>query len=515
MYSILVADDEDIIREGIKYLFDYESLGFTIAGEAATGTDAYESIMKLNPDVVLMDIRMPGMTGLEVISEVKRCGYDGKIIILSSYTDFKYAQEAIRHGVQYYLTKPIDEDELEKILRTFAEEFEQQKLEESTSEHYRHKAHDSIVKDILLGEADLSSISLRDMHLEADVYQVLIHEKYSMNADDAAYDFCDLLRVTNQNNHSFDSISLEYNDVILLKGTTAINKFKDFLERYEREIRPQKNSPLDTLFITYGRCVHSLDEIPESYQEAYKLLHRRFFCDPEQHTIGYMDLPAFENNTSIINKELLEEYTASLLNYIQSFNRNMVAQTLRQLQDELYNASDSIEAIKLFLADLYLRIKEKMNHLYPNNTIPFSSNADIIRTIEQKFFLYEIILFFTEQFELIMSATGTSNRDSVLDDILHYINVNYASNITLENIAPLFGYNSSYLGKIFSKKMGENFNSYVDHIRIEHSKELLLSDDSKVYVIAEKVGYRNVDYFHIKFKKYVGQSPAEFRKKNK
>ena len=92
---------------------------------------------------------------------------------------------------------------------------------------------------------------------------------------------------------------------------------------------------------------------------------------------------------------------------------------------------------------------------------------------------------------------------------------NHASNITLENIAPLFGYNSSYLGKIFRKKMGENFNSYVDHVRIKHSMELLCSSELKVYAIAEKVGYRNVDYFHIKFKKYVGKSPAEYRKEHK
>ena len=116
---------------------------------------------------------------------------------------------------------------------------------------------------------------------------------------------------------------------------------------------------------------------------------------------------------------------------------------------------------------------------------------------------------------MIMSSIGNSSRESVLDDILHYINHNYASNITLENIAPLFGYNSSYLGKIFRKKMGENFNSYVDHVRIKHSMELLCSSELKVYAIAEKVGYRNVDYFHIKFKTYVGKSPAEYRKEHK
>jgi two-component system response regulator YesN len=84
----------------------------------------------------------------------------------------------------------------------------------------------------------------------------------------------------------------------------------------------------------------------------------------------------------------------------------------------------------------------------------------------------------------------------------------------LENIAPLFGYNSSYLGKIFSKKMGINFNAYLDNIRIEHSKELLLGDKTQVYKIAEMVGYRNVDYFHIKFKKSTGITPAEYRRQN-
>jgi two-component system response regulator YesN len=112
-----------------------------------------------------------------------------------------------------------------------------------------------------------------------------------------------------------------------------------------------------------------------------------------------------------------------------------------------------------------------------------------------------------------MSATGNSSRDSVLDDILYYIEHNYASNIKLEGIAALFGYNSSYLGKIFNKNVGESFNSYVDQVRIKHAIELLVENKHKVYEIAEMVGYKNVDYFHKKFKKYVGESPAEYRKK--
>ncbi len=515
MYKILIADDEAMIRQGIKCLFDWEELGYTIVDEAANGDSAYEKIMSLTPDVVLIDIRMPGMLGLEVIRKVREEGFNGKVIILSGYSDFKYAQEAIRYGVQYYLTKPIDEDELEEILHTIRHELDAAYSAVSTAEHYREKAHDSIVQDILLGNADLSKLNLSELHMISDIYQVVIYEKYSHNASDATYRFSDLLRVTNQDNHSYDAIIVNKQEVILLKGRFAIQQFNDFLERYEREKRPQKDSPLDSLFITYGRCVHSLQDVPASYTEASKLLHRRFFCEQGQHTIGYDALPDFEHNTPIINDTMRNEFASKLLNYIQAFNRNKTGETLKELQDALYDASDSIDAIKLFLADLYLQIKEQINHLYNTIEIPFAGNAEIIRSIEDKRYLYEIILFFSAQFEIIMSSIGNSSRDSVLDDILHYINHNYSSNITLENIAPLFGYNSSYLGKIFSKKMGENFNSYVDHIRIERSKEMLIKEDLKVYNIAEKVGYRNVDYFHIKFKKYVGQSPAEFRKKYK
>ena len=112
-----------------------------------------------------------------------------------------------------------------------------------------------------------------------------------------------------------------------------------------------------------------------------------------------------------------------------------------------------------------------------------------------------------------MNALGNSSRDSVLDDILYYIEHNYHTNIKLESIAALFGYNSSYLGKIFHKAVGENFNSYVDQVRVKHAIALLTENQYKVYEIAERVGYKNVDYFHKKFKKYVGESPAEYRKK--
>ena len=214
-----------------------------------------------------------------------------------------------------------------------------------------------------------------------------------------------------------------------------------------------------------------------------------------------------------LDDDLLSDFANRFIGYIQSYNRKMVVETLSELEDSMMQAEDDINNIKLFLTDIYLQIREKMNQNYASAEIPFEANSIVIDFINNQNYLYEIIRFLSKQFEMIMNATGNPSRDTILDDILFYIDHNFKNNIKLETIAPLFGYNSAYLGKIFNKTVGESFNSYIDHRRIDYSKQLLLENKLKVYEIAEQVGYKNVDYFHKKFKKYVGESPAEFRKR--
>lgn len=509
--NVFIADDEAIIREGLKYIINWNELGFTICGEASNGEDTLSAILDLNPDLVLLDIRMPKLQGTEIVRLAREQNYRGHFIILSGFSDFTYAQAAIRYGVDFYLTKPIDEEELYHAVKTVSDTLQQEHLHKNTVEQYREKAKYTILRDIILNASDYRTINLNEINLSSNVYQVVIYENYNQDTFNPTYSFADLLKVTNQGNSSFEHIKIHQQDVILLKGTFALERFRDFLRHYETS--PQKGSPLDSLFLTYGRLVYKVEDIHSSYEDALILLNRRFFCEQNQHAIGYEQLPSFENCIYEISQEATTQYCSQLCDYIQSYNRNMIAETLLRLEKNLYCTKTDLSAIKLFLTDIYLEIKQMISHIYSTSDIPFPSNSSVIDFIESKYYLYEIILFFSEQFEMIMNAIGNSSSESVLDDIVHYINHNFRDNIKLENIAPLFGYNSSYLGKIFNKKMGESFNSYVDHVRIEHSKELLLQNTLKVYEIAEQVGYKNVDYFHKKFKKYVGESPAEFRKK--
>jgi len=509
--KVLIADDEALIREGLKLVVDWDKLGFTICGEASDGDETLKCILELEPDLVLLDIRMPNLQGTEIVQMARERNYKGHFIIISGFSDFKYAQAAIRYGVDYYLTKPIDEDELSQALTVVKAALHTEHQQSDTMNQYREKAKSTILRDIILNINDLPSINYNEINLTASTYQVVIYENYNQENYNLTYSFAELMKVTNQGSQAFEYIKIHQKDLILLKDNFAIERLHEFLRHYE--VKPQKGSPLDSLFISYGRLVQRPEDIHFSYEDALNLINRRFFCEKNQHTIGYEQLSDLESPVYVITSQETTKYSEIICSYLQSYNHKALTEALSLLEHNLCQAKTDISSIKLFLTDIYLQIKQTIYHIYNTIDIPFPTNSWVIDYIESRYYLYEILLFFSEQFEMIMNAIGSSQTDDVWDDIVQYINHNYKDNMKLESIAPLFGYNSSYLGKIFNQRMGENFNSYVDHVRINHSKKLLLQKNLKIYEIAEKVGYNNVDYFHKKFKKYTGESPAEFRKK--
>lgn len=515
MYTVLIADDEQNIREGLKYIVDWQALGFCICGETSNGEDTLHFILSESPDLVLLDIRMPRLYGTDIIRLAREEGYSGRFIILSGYSDFTYAQTAVRYGAELYLTKPIDEDELSAAAEKIASDLAEEQSNRENITLLKDKARNVILREIVTGACDdsrpelLSPDGIAGIGLSADTYQVVIYEHYDARTEDSGRSFARLLKITNKDSLTFECFEEGTCEIILLKGSFALNKFRDFLEHCESDASGQ-DSPGHNFFISYGHPVVSPGEIQLSYQEALALQKRRFFCQQGQSILGFGDLPKCTGSLRP-ESHILEEYGGKLTDYLLSFNRSMVAETLFALE-ELLCRTDDITAARLFLTDLYLNIREKVNLTYHTVNIPFPANAEAISHISRCQRLYEIIRYISEMMEMIIDATGNPSRSTVLDDIQYYIDHNFQHNIRLESIAPLFGYNSAYLGKIFNKHFGENFNSYVDRKRIEHSKELLQEKNLKVYEIAEAVGYKNVDYFHKKFKKYVGISPAEYRK---
>ena len=174
--NLLIIDDEQIVREGLKTIFPWAEYGFTVCGEAKNGEEGVSLIRSLNPDLVLLDIRLPKLDGLEVLKTVREEGFGGQIIILSGYADFDYAKTAIRLGVCSYLLKPIDEEELLHAVKQAKETLEKEKRESDQALKSPEQVRRELLLDVLNGGAEHKREELLacSMDLTADAYQVLL-----------------------------------------------------------------------------------------------------------------------------------------------------------------------------------------------------------------------------------------------------------------------------------------------------------------------------------------------------
>lgn len=395
-------------------------------------------------------------------------------------------------------------------------------------QYYADRAHYSVVYDLIKGYSKLALEDLDFYNYNKDCYMVVVYEDFNRTKEIAPYDLSEVITTLGGNEKDHDHITMGEHEVIVFKGQPAITQFKEFINRTYFRRTPQKGSPMDSLFIISGPEVDSVEKLTESYDLAVNMLNHRFFCQENTHYIDYEAMSRGEykfigndqintnpTKTSIIFGNSLPESIDQLIIYIQTFQRKNIEAYMEKMSIDLFNSHQESYDLKILMADYLLRVKEKITSRYPELSAKLPGNGEIMRAIFERNFLYQITSYFNTQFETMMSFIGSSSSESVLDDIIGFINHNYADDLTLESISPLFGYNSAYLGKIFTKKTGVTFNSYLDSIRITQAKKLLTSENLKVYEVATRVGYSNVDYFHIKFKKYVGMSPAVFKKQNK
>lgn len=256
---MLIADDEIDLREGLKMLLDWDALCVDIVGDARNGAEALSKIQQLQPDLALMDIRMPKMRGLDVIRAAKESGCTCRFIITSGYSDFDYARAAMQYGVTHYPTKPVDEDELSKAVLEIREAFEAEQEKARSLRSWRIRARESALRELLLaqstaaadapassggmrpagdtnlsGKGNLPACDIRQLGLDAPVYQAVLYTSYySAHPDtDTCWDFPQLLRLSGQEMEEFDSFPVGEDQIIVLKGPRALQRFQDLLHRH-------------------------------------------------------------------------------------------------------------------------------------------------------------------------------------------------------------------------------------------------------------------------------------------
>lgn len=516
LLKAILIDDEPIILEGLQKIIDWKAWGFEIVATAQDGIEGLEKIKKFKPEVALVDIRIPGIDGLTLINKLKEEGVNTKIIILSGYSEFEYAKEAIELGVESYLLKPVDpyllQQKLEKVKRKISQEIELQKMMRTTQEIGLEK----VIEKLLLGTFDDHEIdyvnSFYGLSLPWKKYQVAI------------VTFCGR---DNQKVIENKVFQLKREVDLFLKRNccgyaTIINHhicilFKDFWYPFNsRSVNMLKENLIriagNQVVISIGSDVDNYTLIKESFNEAKRLLEKRFL-------LGYKGIIYIGECPEIKESKKVKfddkEYTEKLAVAIALNGFGNINQVIEEKSEQFLYSDMSEEDIKINFSNFYIETLYKLsqNELYKPLVEKYLSQ-EILKSFYIQPTLTELKGLIKFYFVSLADEINKINPNSLKQKIADFIERNYFVDIKLDTIANAFGYNSSYFSKLFKRIFGENFTVYLDRIRVERAK-VFLKEGCKVSETCKKVGFEDVDYFCSKFKKYVGLSPKEYKEKQK
>lgn len=523
--KLLIVDDEYYFRESLKKSIKWSALDITICGEADDGLKAFNKIKKLNPDIVLVDINMPKMNGLELIKKIKEENQNIKFIILSGYEEFEYAQKALELGVLYYLLKPIDENKLFDILQKVVMQIKIEKFEEYRRE-VEEKEHDRFtlqyyIKRLLFKKSDYENSIVFNALLKQNcsligklpicisVGKIEKEANYSVGEIDS---FCNY--VFNQAASFFDftfgfCIDNEHRPVFLCTNSGIENIAKAFSKLGEF-VYKKKNV---RFCFGIGMPQNSFSKIYVSYTQSIQSLSKRILGDENKNTITYVELNNENTDTFHVTIEMRNKLTL-MLNGQEEKEIIIFLETIKSKIKNLRLRKDSLEiiGINLILPCVIFIEKEQLLYIDEINKYYFSI-FDSIKKINEINELFDLI----ESFYQIcwkFSKEKIGPIPEAIKKVTDYIETNYDNSmLSIDEISDKVGRNYNYLCVLFKKHMGVTINEYILDFRMQKAMTLIDEGNINVGELADAVGFSNVSYFTKCFRKKFSCPPSSFLKK--
>lgn len=503
MLKVLLVDDEPNVRHGVKMMIPWEELGLDVIGEAEDGDEGLSKILSMKPDIVIADVKMPGMSGIKMIEAAQKNGYGGKCLILSGYSDFSYAKEAMSLGVKGFILKPVDEDELIEALKTLKEEIGTEKKNKAAMRKGSKYMNEQLVRALLLGDDSVIGRNSLSAYCYDCYDAVIISPAEDMDQDERLM-LLESVKSRLEACNDVDIISPEFRSgitAVLFKGWKR-KKILDFFSELNKDM-------FGKIFVTIGNTVTCPEDIRLSYLDADSLLKNRFM---------YMHCGVVTSETVIDGSNgegQVSDIVGKLYAYVEINDTDKLSEALEQFRQALCVSNYTPERIKVICITAAMDFKNRLIKNIGDKKTEQFINDEFIAKIGETSSLFDIMEMLRSTLcDLSCTYFGRTTK-STMERVVQYIQSNYSRELRLEQLANIFGYNSAYLGKVFHQYTGENFNNYLDRIRITEAKRLLLLNEYKVYEVAEMVGYSNINYFHNKFKKYVGVSPLSYKRQGK
>lgn len=513
MYKILIVDDEARIRNGLSNIIEWEVYGIEVAGLSSDGMKAYLEIKSSHPDIVLVDISMPNMTGLELIELCSHMEVSPKFIILSGYNDFEYVRKAIKLGAVDYLLKPVDQDELIHAVSTCVKLLDENQAHQRQFQESRLTLRNDLLMRILHNQIDLHefrekshvvNLSLYCSRMRVGVLTLIPGSDNAsvpiMQAVGICQDICSSLCPC------YIVADVNTNIAIIFKASEhpiTEEVFHNILLECSENISEHFDC---RVFFSVGREANHINGLPASYTDCISKLEKKLILgdiledklskNKEIHSANYQDF------LTCLSSGKKEDISSTLHAYCRSF--------LPQKEDT------DINLFKYQLIDLVtyvLRAQYPSAYFLPELEQKKQQAFNIIRSTDSILKLEEkLTVFFISLTEKNPEFPEEANYPNIIQHVLAKVRSEYSDNsLSLKTIAAQLDVNPAYLGREFTLATGEYFSDFLNRTRIRRAIHLLSTTSQKTGKIAEAVGFTNSSYFFTVFKKITGKNPGDYR----
>jgi len=529
MYKILIADDEQIVLDSMEFIIKRNIPEAVLAGTARSGREVIEKAELIRPDIIIMDIKMPGINGIEAIREIKSRFSDISFIIMTAYEQFEFAKEAINLDVQEYLLKPVNKNKLIDTIKNTIRQLDANK--EKRSIELKLKERLGNITTVLENGFISAMIFFDDYSKELNNYRDIfeINEEYGYMV---TIEFGDTVNSGYIGNKIGLSIKIQsfyskFRDLMKSKfkcfiGPNLLNRIIIFVptnfkgDEYKNRIEAisfgnyiidiLSENIEDNFFVGIGRIYNGMGNMILSYEESVRAIR---YCS-EKCVIHIMDVPLERNvdtNYPVLKEKLLLEKAST-------GDTDICLKSFYDIFDWLSNEyENSVSDIKKKLIEVVVLL-----HRYiwdykidgAESGIKFSYLEEFLAIDD----ISELRLWCIERIKLITCAIKNNNNKELSGIVIkakNYIDANYNREITLNEISKEVNITPSYFSKLFRNETKENFIDYLTFVRIQKAKEFLQEDKLSIKEICYKIGYGDPNYLSRIFKKIIGLTPTEYK----
>lgn len=542
MYRLMVVEDEDMIRKGIVNSIPWHSLGFVVVAESANGKDALEQLEKNQVDVLLTDIKMPIMGGTELSKKTRQLYPDIEIIILSGFAEFEYARQAIGFRAFDYLLKPTNKKKLLDAFTALKESMDQKreiKEEIFYSNMFMNAGYETMRNEFLQSMLEGDTSLFKDF----DEKTVSLELDFSGHYFTAATIKFDRKSIYKELESSWATdkrlLTFSYRNIIKEELSNVDNAYyivKDYdtidfvfcfsaKERQEAQMIPCLESISENIHnclfkqitvpytIGIGLSYPSIHHIAKSYSQAKRSIQNNFYLGDQRIQV-YQD-----NNESKYEQNFIRFYPEEMEHVAVSISNGNYADTKKYLTSifrVLMEQNLLPEIVKNYCIALKLMVQSKiadsyevMEKIIGDEYNEFVKEALNVKELEN--YIVNVMTALAKEIDQTIDPLEIKEQRKVIDKAKAYIGAHLSEKITLKMISEHVYLSETYFSFLFKKIMGITYIDYIQKLRMQEAKKLLVNTNYKVYKVAELIGYSDYKYFSVQFKKYAALTPKEYR----